>query len=369
MIKLLYILTNSNLFVSNLFIEILLYINTILLSVLKLYIANKSLFSNKINNYFKYNSTLEYLTLLLIISGLILFILNALFIIVSYLNMHLKLDILNMSSNNTVLETLILCFVRWWPSGTTQSWACLGAAVAVYRTIPGDRRVKTIAGIASLGLSIGMSIYSQAVENPNGFNQLMYSYYKFKKTGIWPSIRETDIIEDRKLDKIMSKTLEESRDKLSDMTNNNQLTSSDIGNNISDFINDNLNSIIEDKYIKQLRKNNNLTSSFMLPLILSKLDITVTDNHSSLTQMSYGVFLISLVALFCLINIIGYMIVNIIINKVDYEKRYPRLSKIINYYRKMSLIYVGIDIILCLICLLLLVFFSLSIIYIGIVNN
>ena len=107
----------------------------------------------------------------------------------------------------------------------------------------------------------------------------------------------------------------------------------------------------------------------MLPLILSKLDITVTDNHSSLTQMSYGVFLISLVALFCLINIIGYMIVNIIINKVDYEKRYPRLSKIINYYKKMSLIYISIDIILCLICLLLLVFFSLSIIYIGIVNN
>ena len=118
-----------------------------------------------------------------------------------------------------------------------------------------------------------------------------------------------------------------------------------------------------------MRKNNNLTSSFMFPLILSKLDINVTDNHSSLTQISYGVFLLSLIALFCLINIIGYMIVNIIINKVDYEKRYPRLSKIINYYRKMSLIYISIDIILCLICLLLLVFLSLSIVYIGIVNN
>ena len=123
------------------------------------------------------------------------------------------------------------------------------------------------------------------------------------------------------------------------------------------------------KILRQLAKNNNLTSSFMFPLILSKLDINVTDNHSSLTQISYGVFLLSLIALFCLINIIGYMIVNIIINKVDYEKRYPRLSKIINYYRKMSLIYISIDIILCLICLLLLVFFSLSIIYIGIVNN
>ena len=123
------------------------------------------------------------------------------------------------------------------------------------------------------------------------------------------------------------------------------------------------------KILRQLAKNNNLTSSFMFPLILSKLDINVTDNHSSLTQISYGVFLLSLIALFCLINIIGYMIVNIIINKVDYEKRYPRLSKIINYYKKMSLIYISIDIILCLICLLLLVFFSLSIIYIGIVNN
>ena len=119
----------------------------------------------------------------------------------------------------------------------------------------------------------------------------------------------------------------------------------------------------------QINNRKYIHHSFSLPLILGMLDIDPTQLNTNFSHYAYGVFLLSLIALFCLINIIGYMIVNIIINKVDYEKRYPRLSKIINYYKKMSLIYISIDIILCLICLLLLVFLSLSIVYIGIVNN
>ena len=56
------------------------------------------------------------------------------------------------------------------------------------------------------------------------------------------------------------------------------------------------------------KKPLDLTYSFMLPLILSKLDLNVNDSHSNITHLSYGVFLITLVALLCLINIIGYII-------------------------------------------------------------
>ena len=124
---------------------------------------------------------------------------------------------------------------------------------------------------------------------------------------------------------------------------------------------------VQNRYI--LLNNNNKNKfqyGFYLPFILSNLGVDVSSIDVS--DFSYAILIISVIALYSFINIIGYMIVNIIINKVEYEKRYHRLSKIINYYKKMSLIYISIDIILCLICLLLLVFFSLSIVYIGIVK-
>jgi hypothetical protein len=106
--------------------------------------------------------------------------------------------------------------------------------------------------------------------------------------------------------------------------------------------------------------------SFSFPLILSNLDIIVTDSDSFITQIFYGVFLLSIIALICFINIIGYLVVYIIIERGNYENKYPRLSKIINYYKKISLIYLSIEVLLCLICLFLLVFFSFLYIYSGI---
>lgn len=110
-------------------------------------------------------------------------------------------------------------------------------------------------------------------------------------------------------------------------------------------------------------KNNLYSYSFYLPLILSKLELNVDDSSTSITQIFYGVFLLSLVALLCLINIIGYMLAYILINEKDYENKYPKLSKIINYYKKGSLIYMSFEVILCLTSLLLLTTLSLMIIY------
>lgn len=111
-----------------------------------------------------------------------------------------------------------------------------------------------------------------------------------------------------------------------------------------------------------------LNYSFSLPLILSNLNINVGNDDSNLVQLSYGVFLISLVALICFIKIIGYIIVYFLIQSSNYEIKYPRFSKYINRYKKVSLIYFAIEVLLCLICLLLLVFFSLLYIYSNINN-
>jgi hypothetical protein len=54
------------------------------------------------------------------------------------------------------------------------------------------------------------------------------------------------------------------------------------------------------------------------PFIFSKLDIDINDVDTNLKKFSYGVFLISLVAFLCFINITGNMVAYIIIHKGNY---------------------------------------------------
>jgi hypothetical protein len=106
---------------------------------------------------------------------------------------------------------------------------------------------------------------------------------------------------------------------------------------------------------------NNLPSqskSFSLPVIFSFLDIKISDNASTLTQYSYSVFILSIVGLFCFINILGFLVTYILIQQGDYEKKYPKFKIIINYYKKITLVYAIIETLLCLICFLLLIIFA-----------
>lgn len=57
--------------------------------------------------------------------------------------------------------------VRYWPSGTLTVPSAFAAA---YIMTPGSHRKKLIA--ATLGVTIPLSLYNQAIENSNGFNML-----------------------------------------------------------------------------------------------------------------------------------------------------------------------------------------------------
>lgn len=118
--------------------------------------------------------------------------------------------------------------------------------------------------------------------------------------------------------------------------------------------------------IQKAIKKDNLIQSFTLPFILSNLDINIPENASSLTNVSYGVFLLSLIALFCFINILGFFTAYILVLKGDYENKYPRLKRYINFYKKGTILSLTIEIIFCFISLLLLVVFSLLFVLIGI---
>jgi len=126
---------------------------------------------------------------------------------------------------------------------------------------------------------------------------------------------------------------------------------------------------LSNQMINQLKLNKNIqiTQSFSLfGFIFSQLNLNVDETASSLTQISYGVFLLSFVALICFLNVVGFMITYVLIQKGNYEIKYPKLRKFINYYKKSTLVYVSIEALLCLICLILLVYFSFLYVYYGI---
>ena len=115
--------------------------------------------------------------------------------------------------------------------------------------------------------------------------------------------------------------------------------------------------IIHQKIQKILRiSKNNLKYSFVYTGIISNLNLEIND--SSITQFSYGVFILSLIALLSFINIMGYILAYYIFKQVNYETKYPRLSKFLNRYKKISIIYFTIEVILCLISLSILVLLS-----------
>lgn len=109
--------------------------------------------------------------------------------------------------------------------------------------------------------------------------------------------------------------------------------------------------------------------SFSLPIILSSLNLNVSDSDSTLTQLSFGVLILSLVALLCLINIGAYIVGYYLVNNGKYEVKYPKLSRFITFYKKSTIFFLGLEILLCAICLLILVVFSLLYVYAGINNR
>ena len=118
---------------------------------------------------------------------------------------------------------------------------------------------------------------------------------------------------------------------------------------------------INDCIVTGYTKVNSLSKSFAFPVILSMIDINV--EHSSMTRLSFSIFVLSLISLLCFINVIVYMTGYVLIQKKDYENKYPKFSRLIRFYKNSSLVYVIIEGIICISCLLVLVVFSLLYLY------
>lgn len=108
---------------------------------------------------------------------------------------------------------------------------------------------------------------------------------------------------------------------------------------------------------------NNLKHSFLFGWIITNLDVNITNTDPDITQLIYGVFLLSLIAFLCFINIVGYLLAFYLIQKSNYEEKYPKLIGLINYYKKINSVFLVIEVMLCLISLFILVLFSFLILF------
>lgn len=106
----------------------------------------------------------------------------------------------------------------------------------------------------------------------------------------------------------------------------------------------------------------NIKHSFLFGWIINNLDINVSNSDPDITQLVYGVFLLSLIAFLCFINILGYLIAYYLLQRGNYGEKYPKLAGLINYYKKINSVFLVIEVMLCLISLFILVLFSFLII-------
>ena len=59
-------------------------------------------------------------------------------------------------------------------------------------------------------------------------------------------------------------------------------------------------------------------------------------------------FILTLIALFCFINVIGYFLSIYLINIYDIKNKYPKFNKIIKYYENYNLLFIILESLICL---------------------
>ena len=93
----------------------------------------------------------------------------------------------------------------------------------------------------------------------------------------------------------------------------------------------------------------------MLFLILNWLGIELPEGSEALTKYAFGVFILSLVALLAFMNVLGYFLSLHLVQRYDIANKYPKFRRIVKFYEKSSLLFILIETLFCIGCLLFLI--------------
>ena len=295
------------------------YFTIIFISILLIKLSNNGYLGLSLKDKTQSNNWLDSLLVFFMISFLLILMLDLIYyIFVNIIFLDTNKIVLNMASNSSnVPVTNTQDPVRWWPSGTTQSWGIIAGALAVYKVFPGSPRYKAIAGLTTFGITIPSAVYFHAVENPNGFNRLMYSMVEYKRTGQWPASVPSNPDTDTMTNLVFSKVSEE-------VGNNSG------GSNVNKFLpqndfsfSDSLDTII-DKMFSQFFQ-------FLKPVeVIGYFDDLIG-------QQILIFFLLLIITVSIIILFLLYIIINILLhNKEFFVKRFN--NRLISFYIKYQVI-------------------------------
>ena len=113
------------------------------------------------------------------------------------------------------------------------------------------------------------------------------------------------------------------------------------------------------KFYLQLKMN--FKYCYIIPFIYKNLGSNLPKDAEPLITFSFNMLILSLIILFCFINVTGYFISIYLLNKYNVEEKYPKYKKIIRYFERSRIFFVIIEIILCLFCLIILIILNLII--------
>lgn len=92
---------------------------------------------------------------------------------------------------------------------------------------------------------------------------------------------------------------------------------------------------------------NNYRHSFSFLFILNYFNISIPENAEPIVNYSFGVFILSLLVFFNILNAFVSLFSLYILNKYNVDERfknYPWLKKIVKYYENSSLVFISIEI-------------------------
>lgn len=100
---------------------------------------------------------------------------------------------------------------------------------------------------------------------------------------------------------------------------------------------------------------------YIIPFIFKTLGSEISPEAEPIISFSFNIFILSLIALICFINIIGYFISIYLLEKYKVEEKFPKYYKLMMYYKKRNIFFVIIEIIICFLSLITLIIINLGV--------
>nr|YP_009344392.1 hypothetical protein [Pleurotus eryngii]APT42207.1 hypothetical protein [Pleurotus eryngii] len=164
----------------------LLFTIILVLALLINYAANNKLLGLKLHHFCKSDTLTDKVVTFILILSVLLFFTDFVRIMLDYFfAAGPKFAFVNGENNN--IQPIAQDPVRVFPTPLPQVWGTVGTAAAVHRTFTGNPRIKALAALGSLGVSIPITIYSMAIENPNGLTTVLRAISYFKANKKWPA--------------------------------------------------------------------------------------------------------------------------------------------------------------------------------------